>query len=100
MSSPSSRRFSVTKATPLRDALARRVAGVAVVADDDLAGVVPIETEEDARELGAPGAHQAEEAEHLAACRAKVDVLDDAVRAERLVRSGARVDCGADWRGG
>ncbi len=67
ISSPSSRRFSVTKAMPLRMLLARRVPVERAAADDDLAGVEAVEAEEDARELGAARAHQAEEAEHLAA---------------------------------
>ena len=40
------------------------------VADGDLAAIEAVEAEEDARELGPSGAHQAEEAEHLAAAGA------------------------------
>ena len=86
MRRPSSRRFSVTKAMPLR-MLSRGECPVdRSIADGDLAGIVAFETEENARELRSSRAHQAEDAEHFSAVQAEGHVLDDAGRGERLGR--------------
>ena len=58
-----------------------------------------IEAEEDAGKLRPPGAHQAEDAEHLAAVQGEAHVLDDA-RAAEVARSqrsdvAAAARCGA-----
>ena len=71
MRRPSSRRFSVTKAMPLRMLRRGECAGSAVLADGDLAGSCGFEAEENARELGSARAHQAEDAEHFAGVEAE-----------------------------
>ena len=42
---------------------------------DDRAGDATVEANDRRGELGAPGAHQAADAEHLAACEREVDVV-------------------------
>ena len=71
MRRPSSRRFSVTKAMPLRMLFRGEWPAIGPIADDDLTGLVALEAEEDARKLGSPRAHQAEDTEHLAAVQAE-----------------------------
>ena len=66
ISRPSSRRFSVTKAMPLRMLRRAVVLGKPSSADFDLARIVRVEAEQDARELGPARAHQPEDAEDLA----------------------------------
>ena len=60
--------------------------------DDDLAGQPAVEADDGAGELGAAGAHQPADAEHLAAMQRQIDVVDG-LRAEAGNREDGVMAC-------
>ena len=71
ISRPSARRFSVTKAMPLGCFAAPSCPQAPRAAGFDVARIVRIEAEQNARELGPAGAHQPEDAEDFAGVEAE-----------------------------